>query len=97
MTNRKLIALAVSFLMASSSVGFAAGGGSGGSAGGVRYGGTATAAPDTKGGNVVGIPDMAIGGPPALDVTKDLQSTAPGTAPQKTPPMTPRSPSVPPQ
>ena len=82
MTNSKLVALAVSFLLASPGVGFAAGGGS---AGGVRYGGTGAAAPDTIGGNVVGIPGMAIGGPPALDVRKDLPSTAPETAPQKTP------------
>jgi hypothetical protein len=92
MTNRKLVALALSFLLASPGVGFAAGGGS---AGGVQYGGTGAAAPDTIGASVVGIPDMAIGGPPALDVTKDLPSTAPETAPQKTPRTTPRS--VPPQ
>ena len=81
MTNRKLVALAVTFLLVSPSVGFAAGGGSGGRAV-VGYGGARTAAPDTTGAGVVGIPDMAIGGPPALDVTKDLPSTAPETAPQ---------------
>ena len=88
MTNRKLVALAVSFLLVSPSVGFAAGGGSGGRAA-VGYGGTGSAAPDTTGAGVVGIPDMAIGGPPALDVTKDLPSTAPETAPQTTPRTTP--------
>jgi|SRR5262249_35453629 hypothetical protein len=85
MTSRKLVALAVSFLLASSSVGFAAGG----SPVGVGYGGTGAAALDRAGANVVGIPDMAIGGPPALDVTKDLPSTAPRTAPQMTPDTTP--------
>lgn len=92
MTNRKLVALAVSFLLASSGVGFAAGG----STGGVAYGGTGPAAPDRVGASVVDIPDMGIGGPPALDVTKDLPSMAPGTAPQKTPRMTPSSRPVPP-
>jgi len=92
MTNRKLVALAVSFLLASPGVGFAAGGGS---AGGAGYGGTGAAAPDTVGASVVDIPDMAIGGPPALDVRKDLPSTGPGTAPQKTPDTMPRS--APPQ
>jgi hypothetical protein len=94
--NRKLIALAVSFLLVSPSVGFAAGRSSGGRAV-VGYGGAGTAAPDTSGAGVVGIPDMAIGGPPALDVTKDLPSTAPETAPQKTPHRTPSPRSVPPQ
>jgi hypothetical protein len=88
MTNRKLVAFAVSFLLASPGIGFAAGGGS---AGGVGYGGTGAAAPDTVGARVVDIPDMAIGGPPALDVRKDLPSTGPGTAPQETPGATPRS------
>jgi hypothetical protein len=80
MTNSKLVALAVSFLLASPGVGFAA---SGGSAGGVGYAGTGAAAPDTIGASVVGIPDMAIGGPPALDVRKDLPSTAPGNSATK--------------
>lgn len=93
MTNRKLVALVVSLLLASPSVGFAAGA----SAGGVGYEGTGTAATDKVGASVVDIPDMGIGGPPALDVTKDLPSTAPGNAPQKTPRMAPVSRSAPPQ
>ena len=51
---------------------------------GVGYGGTGAAAP-SAGATIEGIPDMAIGGPPALDVTKDLQSTAPRTELPMTP------------
>ena len=92
MTSRKLVALAVSFLLVSPSVGFAAGGDN--LLGGGAYGDAPTTLPDAK---VENIPDLGIGGPPALDVTKDLQFTDPGTAPQKTPRMTPSSRSVPPQ
>ena len=91
MTNSKLAALAILFLLASPSAGFAAGA----SAGGAGYGGTGTGT-DKVGADVMNIPDMAIGGPPALDVTKDLQFTDPGTAPEKAPRMTPSSRSVPP-
>jgi hypothetical protein len=88
MTKRRLVALAASFLLASSSVGFAAG---------VGYGGTGTATQDRVGAGVVNIPDMANGGPPALDVTSDLPSTAPAPTPQKTPRATPSPRSAPPQ
>jgi hypothetical protein len=92
MTSRKLVALAVSFLLVSPSVGFAAGGDN--LLGGGAYGDAPTTLPDA---NVENIPDLGIGGPPALDVTKDLQFTDPGTASQKTPRMTPPSRSAPPQ
>jgi hypothetical protein len=92
MTSRKLVALAVSFLLVSPSVGFAAGADN--LLGGGAYGDAPTTLPDA---NVENIPDMGIGGPSPLDVTKDLQFTDPGTAPQKTPRMTPSSRSVPPQ
>ena len=93
MTNRNLVALAVSILLASPSVGFAAGG----SALGGGYTDTGTTSSDRVGESVMDIPDMAIGGPPPLDVTKDLQSTGPQTAPLKAPRKTPSSPSLPPQ
>ena len=94
MTKSKLVALAIVILLASPSAGFAAGASAGG--GGVGYGSTGTGR-DTVGADVVNIPDMAIGGPPALDVTKDLPATAPTTAPQRTPGMKPSSRSAPPQ
>ena len=92
MTKGKLVALAIAVLLASPSAGFAASAGGGG----VGYGSTGTGR-DTVGADVVNIPDMAIGGPPALDVTKDLPATAPTTAPQRTPGMKPVSRSMPPQ
>jgi hypothetical protein len=96
MTKSKLVASAILFLLANPSAGFAAGGSAG--RGGVGYGGTGTGTgPDTVGADVVNIPDMAIGGPPALDVTKDLPATAPTTAPQRMPGMKPSSRSMPPQ
>lgn len=92
MTNSKLAALAILFLLASPSAGFAAGA----SAGGAGYGGTGTGT-DKVGADVMNIPDMAIGGPPALDVTKDLPATAPTTTPQRMPGMKPFPRSMPPQ
>jgi len=93
MMNSKLVVLAVSFLVASPNVGFAAGA----SGARVGYGGTGIATRDTVGESIVGIPDMAIGGPAALDVTRDLPSTAPQKVPQMTPHTAPSPGSVPAQ
>ena len=92
MTSRKLVALAVSLLLVSPSVGFAADRGS--LLGDGAYGDAPTRLPEA---NVENIPDMAIGGPPALDVTKDLPATAPTTTPQRMPGMKPFPRSMPPQ
>ena len=86
----ELAALAVSFLLVGPSVGLAAGGDN--LLGGGAYGDAPTTLPDA---NVENIPDLGIGGPPALDVTKDLQFTDPGTAPPNPPDTMPRS--APPQ